>query len=49
MMVELTEEKERKIERALEEMQRIVSSETAPLVEWMRVCRSCSYAELCWG
>jgi CRISPR-associated exonuclease Cas4 len=48
-IVELTEEKERQIERALAEMQRIVSSETAPLVEWMRVCRSCSYAELCWG
>ena len=48
-MVELTPERESEIERALEEMERIVSSKRAPEVEWMRVCASCSYAELCWG
>jgi len=47
--VELTEEREREIERALVEMQEIVAMKTAPHVEWMRVCASCSYAELCWG
>ena len=30
-------------------MKRIVSAGSAPAVEWMKICRSCSYAELCWG
>ena len=47
--VELTAEKEAELERALREMQRIVEMETAPEVEFMRICRSCSYAELCWS
>jgi CRISPR-associated exonuclease Cas4 len=47
--VELTPELERKIEAALEEMKSIVESKRAPKVEWMKICRSCSYAELCWG
>lgn len=47
--VELTEEREREIERALGEMREIVKSGRAPTVEWMRVCRECAYAELCWG
>ena len=48
-MVELNEAREQEIERALAEMARIVAAERAPEVEWMRICRSCSYAELCWG
>jgi CRISPR-associated exonuclease Cas4 len=48
-MVELTPEKEQLIELALVEMKRIVSAGSAPAVEWMKICRSCSYAELCWG
>jgi CRISPR-associated exonuclease Cas4 len=47
--VELTEEKERVLVQALEEMQRIVGSGHAPEVDWMRICAKCSYAELCWG
>ncbi len=47
--VELTPEREREIEDALAEMKRIVSLKTAPEVEWMKICRACSYAELCWG
>ena len=49
-MVELTPEKEQLIEQALAEMQRIVGSQAVRRqVEWMKICRSCSYAELCWG
>ena len=48
-MVELTQEKEREIEEALMEMEQIVSSRKAPEVDWMKICRACSYAELCWG
>jgi CRISPR-associated exonuclease Cas4 len=47
--VELTPEREREIEDALAEMKRIVNLRTVPDVEWMKICRSCSYAELCWG
>jgi CRISPR-associated exonuclease Cas4 len=47
--VELTPALEREIERALAEMTRIVDAKQAPQVEWMKICRACSYAELCWG
>lgn len=47
--VELTEEGEREIEHALRAMEDIVKSSRAPEIEWMKICRSCSYAELCWG
>ena len=47
--VELTPEREAEIEAALGEMRRIVGLRSAPAVEWMKICRSCSYADLCWG
>lgn len=47
--VELTPELEREIEDAVSEMERVVSASTPPEVEWMKICRSCSYADLCWG
>jgi CRISPR-associated exonuclease Cas4 len=47
--IELTPEREREIETALAEMRRIVGLPSAPQVEWMKICRACSYAELCWG
>lgn len=47
--VELNEEKEAELKKALAEMEKIVSSEKPPEVEYMRICRSCSFAELCWG
>ena len=48
-VVELTAEKESELIRALEEMKQIVSAETPPEVEFMKICGACSYAELCWG
>jgi CRISPR-associated exonuclease Cas4 len=47
--IELTPEKELQIETALQNMQAIVTAAKAPPVEFMKLCRSCSYAELCWG
>jgi CRISPR-associated exonuclease Cas4 len=47
--VELTPQREAEIEAALAEMRRIVRLPSAPVVEWMKICRSCSYADLCWG
>jgi CRISPR-associated exonuclease Cas4 len=48
-LVELTEALEKKIEESLSEMEEIVKEEFPPSVEWMKICRSCSYSELCWG
>jgi len=47
--VELTAEKEAELEKALEEMEKITEAENPPEVEFMNICRSCSYAELCWS
>lgn len=47
--IELDERNQLKIERALADMERIVTLGHAPEVEYMKICRSCSYAELCWG
>lgn len=47
--VELTAEREAEIEAALERMKQITSAPRAPQVKWMKICGSCSYAELCWG
>ncbi|HWQ33380.1 MAG TPA: CRISPR-associated protein Cas4 [Blastocatellia bacterium] len=47
--VELTPELEAKLTAALSEMRRIVSAGRPPGIQWMKICRACSYAELCWG
>lgn len=47
--VELTAEKQKELEKALREMEQITAGKTPPEVEYMKICRSCSYAELCWG
>src|SRR6185295_5469603 len=47
--IELTAEKQQRLEQTLKDMRRIVTLGRAPAVEWMKICRSCSYAELCWG
>jgi CRISPR-associated exonuclease Cas4 len=47
--IELTAEREAELERALGEIEKIVSLDTPPVVEFMKICHSCSYAELCWG
>ncbi len=47
--VELTAEKETELESALTDMENITAAEKPPEVEFMKICNSCSYAELCWG
>jgi CRISPR-associated exonuclease Cas4 len=47
--IELTAEKEAALIAAIAEMERIVNLRRAPQVKWMKICRSCAYAELCWG
>ena len=47
--VELTPEKEREVEEAIREVKRISNLPTPPEVEFMKICKSCSYMELCWS
>lgn len=47
--VTLTPEKEAQLCAALARMREIVAAPKAPSVTFMKLCRSCSYAELCWG
>ncbi len=47
--VELTAEKEADLENALREMEQITDAENPPEVEYMKICNSCSYSELCWS
>ena len=47
--VELTPEKEREVEEAICEVKRISNLPTPPDIEFMRICKSCSYMELCWS
>ena len=47
--VELTPEKEREVEEAIREVKEISDLPTPPDVEFMKICKSCSYLELCWS
>jgi CRISPR-associated exonuclease Cas4 len=47
--VELTPEKEREVEAAIEQAKQIVALSEPPQAEYMKVCKTCSYAELCWS
>lgn len=47
--VHLTPEAETEVENALREIRQIEVLPSPPVVEQMPICRSCAYAELCWG
>jgi len=47
--VELTPEKEREVEAAIEGVKQITSLPTPPEAEFMKICKTCSYMELCWS
>ena len=46
--VELTEEREKEMEKILEDMRQVVFQSEAPPAERKPYCRRCSYFELCW-
>jgi len=48
-VVELTSEKEREIEDAIRRVTQVTSLPVPPDAEFTKLCRSCSYAELCWS
>jgi CRISPR-associated exonuclease Cas4 len=48
--VELTPDAEAEVEEWMRQVQIVVAQETPPVIEApMRICRKCSYNELCWG
>ena len=47
--VELTAEKEQEVETAIEKVGEIAASPTPPHADYMKICKSCSYQELCWS
>lgn len=47
--VELTPEKEKAIEKAIEKVNETTALPTPPDAEYMKICKSCSYQELCWS
>lgn len=47
--VELTPEKELEVEEAIQEVKRVSNLPTPPDVAYMKICKSCSYQELCWS
>ena len=47
--VELTPEKQAEVEAAIQRVQQITDLPTPPKAEFIRLCRSCAYGELCWS
>ena len=47
--VELTPERESELEMAIEKVSEIAALPTPPHAEYMKICKSCSYQELCWS
>jgi CRISPR-associated exonuclease Cas4 len=47
--VELTLEKEQEVESAMKQVTEITSLPVPPNIEFSKLCKSCSYMELCWS
>ena len=47
--VELTVNRERELETAIEKVTQIAALPTPPHADYMKICKSCSYQELCWS
>jgi CRISPR-associated exonuclease Cas4 len=47
--VNLTAADEKTIEDIMQNISKILESETPPKVEKMKICRKCAYFEYCWG
>jgi CRISPR-associated exonuclease Cas4 len=47
--VELTSEKEKEVESAIKNVTEIVSLPIPPKAEFNKLCKTCSYMELCWS
>lgn len=46
--VVLTDEEERRLNEILEDIAKIVGRDRPPKPRWKKICKKCSYFELCW-
>jgi CRISPR-associated exonuclease Cas4 len=49
LRVELTPAIESELEKVLTDIGNVINRPTPSVMEYMKICNSCSYAELCWG
>ena len=47
--IELTPEREQEVEIAIQRVNEIATVPTPPYADYMKICKSCSYQELCWS
>lgn len=47
--VQLTLEKEQEVEIAIEKVNEVTAFPTPPHADYIKICKSCSYQELCWS
>ncbi len=47
--VELTPQKERKLQQIIHEINQITKLTKPPEAKWIPYCKSCAYSEMCWG
>ena len=47
--VELTPDREKEVETAIQKVNAIATLSTPPNADYMKICKSCSYQELCWS
>ena len=47
--VELTADRARELETAIEQVTQIAALPTPPHADYMKICKACSYQELCWS
>ena len=47
--VRLTPERAQEVETAIEKVSEIAALPTPPHADYMKICKSCSYQELCWS
>lgn len=47
--VELTPEREQAVQSAIERVNEIAALPTPPDADYIKICKSCSYQELCWS
>ena len=47
--VELTPEREKEVEDAIAKVNEISALPIPPHADYMKICKSCSYQELCWS
>ncbi|MCX8029879.1 MAG: CRISPR-associated protein Cas4 [Brevinematales bacterium] len=48
VLVRLSEESEKEIEKIIGEIEELLKQEKSPKPEWIKYCKVCGYKEMCW-